>query len=48
MPAARYAEIPGAYVLSMLDEPGAVAREIGTFLTATPAAKQPSHDHKSH
>ncbi|GAA2168469.1 alpha/beta fold hydrolase [Actinomadura napierensis] len=33
LPAGRYAEIPGAYVLSMLDEPEAVAREIGEFLT---------------
>jgi pimeloyl-ACP methyl ester carboxylesterase len=47
IPRARYAEIPGAYVLSMLDEPRAVAREIGTFLTAAPPAKQPSHDHNS-
>jgi pimeloyl-ACP methyl ester carboxylesterase len=47
IPRARYAEIPGAYVLSMLDEPGAVAREIGTFLTAARAASQPSHDHNS-
>jgi pimeloyl-ACP methyl ester carboxylesterase len=29
----RYAEVPGAYVLSMLDDPGAVAREMGSFLT---------------
>ena len=41
MPRARYAEIPGAYVLSMLDEPEAVAREIGTFLTAASAARKP-------
>ncbi|MCC3773392.1 alpha/beta fold hydrolase [Streptomyces sp. UNOB3_S3] len=34
LPAGRYAEIPGAYVLSMLDEPEAVAREIGRFLTS--------------
>lgn len=34
MPRARYGEIPGARVLSMLDEPEAVAREIGAFLTA--------------
>lgn len=47
MPRAQYAEIPGAYVLSMLDEPGAVAHEIGKFLTAAPAAKEPSHDHSS-
>ncbi|MET9414357.1 alpha/beta hydrolase [Streptomyces klenkii] len=37
LPAGRYAEVPGAYVLSMLDEPEAVAREIGAFLTSTPA-----------
>ena len=41
MPRARYAEIPGAYVLSMLDEPEAVAREIGMFLTAASAAREP-------
>jgi pimeloyl-ACP methyl ester carboxylesterase len=34
LPAGRYAEIPGAYVLSMLDEPEAVAREIGSFLVS--------------
>jgi pimeloyl-ACP methyl ester carboxylesterase len=33
LPAGRYAEVPGAYVLSMLDEPETVAREIGGFLT---------------
>lgn len=33
LPAGRYAEVPGAYVLSMLDEPTAVAREMGRFLT---------------
>ena len=48
IPRARYAEIPGAYVLSMLDEPGAVAREISAFLTTAPAANQPSHDHNTH
>jgi pimeloyl-ACP methyl ester carboxylesterase len=37
IPRARYAEIPGAYVLSMLDEPEAVAREMSQFLTSTPA-----------
>jgi hypothetical protein len=41
MPRARYAEIPGAYVLSMLDEPEAVAREMGAFLTAVPLPKVP-------
>jgi pimeloyl-ACP methyl ester carboxylesterase len=35
IPHARYAEVPGAYVLSMLDEPETVAREIGDFLTST-------------
>lgn len=35
LPAGRYAEVPGAYVLSMLDEPEAVAREVGAFLTGT-------------
>jgi pimeloyl-ACP methyl ester carboxylesterase len=35
LPGARYAEIPGAYVLSMLDEPEAVARELRAFLTST-------------
>jgi pimeloyl-ACP methyl ester carboxylesterase len=33
IPRSRYAEIPGAYVLSMLDAPEAVAREMGAFLT---------------
>ena len=37
IPRARYAEIPGSYVLSMLDDPEAVAREMGNFLTSTPA-----------
>ncbi|MGK5548245.1 alpha/beta fold hydrolase [Streptomyces sp. URMC 127] len=37
LPAGRYAEVPGAYVLSMLDEPESVAREIGAFLTSPPA-----------
>lgn len=31
-PNGRYAEIPGAYVLSMLDDPHAVARQVGAFL----------------
>jgi pimeloyl-ACP methyl ester carboxylesterase len=44
MPRARYAEIPGAYVLSMLDEPEAVAREMGTFLTAALAARKTGQD----
>ena len=47
MPRARYAEIPDAYVLSMLDDPEAVAREMGTFLTIAPAAKKPSQDQDS-
>ncbi|MEU7134875.1 hypothetical protein [Streptomyces sp. NPDC046261] len=36
LPAGRYAEIPGAYVLSMLDKPHTVAREISHFLTSPP------------
>jgi pimeloyl-ACP methyl ester carboxylesterase len=44
LPRARYAEIPGAYVLSALDEPEAVAREIGEFLTSTPATTAPSRE----
>ena len=32
LPAGRLVEIPGAYVLSQLDEPTAVARELGAFL----------------
>jgi pimeloyl-ACP methyl ester carboxylesterase len=38
LPRGRYAEVPGAYVLSMLDEPEAVAREIGQFLLDTAPA----------
>lgn len=34
MPNARVAQIADAYVLSMLDQPEAVAREIGAFLTS--------------
>jgi pimeloyl-ACP methyl ester carboxylesterase len=44
MPRSRYAEIAGAYVLSMLDEPEAVARELGDFLTAASAAAEPGRD----
>ena len=44
MPRARYEEIPGAYVLSMLDEPEAVARAMGAFLTSAPATREPSPD----
>lgn len=35
LPRGRYAEVHGARVLSMLDEPEAVAREVGRFLTST-------------
>jgi pimeloyl-ACP methyl ester carboxylesterase len=35
LPEGRYAEVPGAYVLSMLDEPETVAREIGRFLASS-------------
>jgi pimeloyl-ACP methyl ester carboxylesterase len=41
IPGARYAEVPGAYVLSMLDEPEAVARELGAFLTSAPGGREP-------
>jgi pimeloyl-ACP methyl ester carboxylesterase len=34
LPAGQYAEVPGAYVLAMLDEPETVAREISRFLTS--------------
>jgi len=48
MPRARYAEVPGAYVLSTLDEPEAVAREMGAFLTsAQSAAAQPRQPRRS-
>jgi pimeloyl-ACP methyl ester carboxylesterase len=43
LPRARYAEIPGAYVLSQLDEPEAVAREMSQFLTSTRATTRASH-----
>lgn len=33
LPAGRYAEIPDAGVLAMVDQPAAVARELGAFLT---------------
>jgi pimeloyl-ACP methyl ester carboxylesterase len=33
LPAGQYAEVPDAYVLSMLDQPEIVSREIGRFLT---------------
>jgi pimeloyl-ACP methyl ester carboxylesterase len=39
LPRGRLAEVRDAYVLSMLDQPAAVAAEIGSFLTASsPAA----------
>jgi pimeloyl-ACP methyl ester carboxylesterase len=38
LPRARYTEVPGAYVLSQLDEPEAVAREMSEFLQLTRAA----------
>jgi pimeloyl-ACP methyl ester carboxylesterase len=41
VPRARYAEVPGAYVLSMLDEPEAVARELAGFVTSTTATREP-------
>jgi pimeloyl-ACP methyl ester carboxylesterase len=47
LPRARYAEIPGAYVLSMLDEPEAVAHKMGEFLTSAPAAAEPGRGQHS-
>lgn len=38
LPRGRYAEVPGAYVLSMLDEPETVAHEMGRFLLDTEPA----------
>jgi pimeloyl-ACP methyl ester carboxylesterase len=35
LPGGRYVDVPGAYVLSMLDEPDVVAHEMGRFLRAT-------------
>ncbi|MCW2797610.1 alpha/beta hydrolase [Nocardioides sp.] len=35
IPGGRLVEIPDAYVLSMLDQPEAVARELGAFLTGS-------------
>ncbi|HEX5402829.1 MAG TPA: alpha/beta hydrolase [Pseudonocardiaceae bacterium] len=35
LPHSRYAEVPGAYVLSMLDEPALVAREMARFLMSS-------------
>jgi pimeloyl-ACP methyl ester carboxylesterase len=35
IPDAQYAEVPGAYVLSMLDVPETVARRLSEFLTST-------------
>jgi pimeloyl-ACP methyl ester carboxylesterase len=47
LPRARYAQIPGAYVLSMLDQPQAVAREMGEFLTSAPAPTQDQRSSKT-
>jgi pimeloyl-ACP methyl ester carboxylesterase len=43
LPWATYAEIPGAFVLSMLDEPRAVAEHLSRFLLDDPeqAARGP-------
>ena len=35
LPCGRHVDVPGAYVLSMLDEPEAVAHEMGQFLLTT-------------
>lgn len=39
VPHGRYAEVSSAYVLSMLDEPDAVARELGQFLLSAPSTR---------
>lgn len=44
LPAGRYAEVPRAYVLSMLDEPEIVAREMGAFLTSSRPGAGPAGD----
>ncbi len=46
LPRGRYAEVPGAYVLSMLDEPELVAREMGSFRTETAPRPAAPHDHR--
>jgi len=38
LPAGRLVELPGCYVLSMLDDPAAVAAEMGAFLTTSAAS----------
>lgn len=42
LPAGRYAEVPRAYVLSMLDEPEIVAREMSSFLTSSSVPHEPA------
>ncbi len=42
-PRGKYAEVPDEYVLSMLDQPEAVARAIGDFLLAS-TGRQPKFD----
>ncbi len=41
-PHSQYAEVPGAYVLSMLDEPAAVAHHLGQFLTTRAVSHHPT------
>jgi pimeloyl-ACP methyl ester carboxylesterase len=40
LPAGQLVEIPGARVLSMLDDPAAVAAEMGAFLTTSTASRR--------
>jgi pimeloyl-ACP methyl ester carboxylesterase len=44
LPRGRHAEVPGAYVLSMLDEPEAVADKIARFLFATAPGPAPNRN----
>ncbi len=41
MPRARYGEIPDAYVLSMIDQPAAVAAEVARFLATSAVRRRP-------
>jgi pimeloyl-ACP methyl ester carboxylesterase len=40
LPAGQLVEIPGTFVLSMLDDPAAVAAEMGAFLTTSTASRR--------
>jgi pimeloyl-ACP methyl ester carboxylesterase len=40
LPAGQLVEVPGTFVLSMLDDPAAVAAEMGAFLTTSTASRR--------